>query len=1427
MNISSEISQVPPPGRHLLCFRGDALTFELNTPADANGSAWVRTNIGHADIARRQIIHAVTRDLPPLARDWFDVPLQPVAPGRFRATLPLCEVGHFQAKCFFLDAGASEPRWPAGENTVVNVAPAETCAANIFYNAFVRQFGPNKAGQFQPDPIRRDWIAALDKDHYTVIPPSGTFRDLIRELDFIVGELGCRILQLLPVHPTPTTYARMGRFGSPYAALSFTAVDPALAEFDPKATPLEQFVELVDAVHERSARIYLDIAINHTGWAASLHEAHPEWLARDPEGRIEVPGAWGVRWEDLTRLDFSHKDLWQYMADVFLTWCRRGVDGFRCDAGYMIPVEAWRYIVAAVRSQFPDTVFLLEGLGGKMSVTREILSRANFDAAYSELFQNYDRGQIEHYLPEPVDIARSDGLMVNFAETHDNNRLAARSRIYAQMRTALCALLSDHGAFGFANGVEWYATEKIIVHEAPSLNWGAVPNQVGWIRRLSDLLKTHPAFHEDVELNMIQKGDGNFVVLRRRHRPSGRTLLVAANLDDQHPVTAVWEADPAEAVTAEWVDLLTGKAVVIPAAAGGRSQTLAPGQVMCLSSDPADLPRIDHLRARPLGLPKRIEHQCLRAKALEVYQVLGERPDLGGFNPDAGAALLAADPDRFCREVAPAGTAPRVIHWQWPTDCRRTVMLPPGHFLLVRAETPFHARIIQDGRTLGVEKSLPQQGRCHFALFAPQPSPRRHQSQKLKMTVFTPGRSRHAEGPLLRLASAEDAGVKRVFTHTEIRRRRPLFLATNGRGGMTHLPVMWGELESRYDAILAANLDPEVPEDRRILFTRCRAWLVYQGYSQELCFDCLHQFCLEAPSRGTWRFHVPTGQGQHVFLTVTVEMMPLENRVRIRFHRLPGSGKAALLDDQSPVELILRPDIEDRSFHDTTKAYAGPEKTFGAAVRPTPDGFRFAPAGSHELTLQFPGGRFVSAPEWAYMIRRELEASRGLDPDSDLFSPGYFSCLLTGGDRIDLSASAAPAAIGGQAPAEMPAPPDLPIRWPMADALAGVLDQFLVKRGRLCSVIAGYPWFLDWGRDALIVVRGLIAAGKTAQASAVLTQFGQFAENGTLPNMIHGNDAGNRDTSDAPLWFVVACGDLIRKQKSRRFLETDCGGRSLRDVLLTLGAALMAGTPNGVRMDGESGLLYSPGHFTWMDTNFPAGTLRAGYPVEIQALWYAALTVLNRIDSENTSGPWQKTAARVRRGLQRHFWLEKSGYLADCLHAEPGTPLRRAEIDDALRPNQLFALTLEAIDAPDLCRRVLTACETLLVPGAIRSLADRPLSRPHKILHQGRLLNDPQNPYQGRYIGDEDTRRKPAYHNGTAWTWVFPSFCEAWALTYGKPGYETARAWLASSTRLLNRGCCGQMPEILDGDAPHSQRGCDAQAWGISELLRVWLKLSA
>jgi glycogen debranching enzyme len=166
-------------------------------------------------------------------------------------------------------------------------------------------------------------------------------------------------------------------------------------------------------------------------------------------------------------------------------------------------------------------------------------------------------------------------------------------------------------------------------------------------------------------------------------------------------------------------------------------------------------------------------------------------------------------------------------------------------------------------------------------------------------------------------------------------------------------------------------------------------------------------------------------------------------------------------------------------------------------------------------------------------------------------------------------------------------------------------------------------------------------------------------------------------------------------------------------------------------------------------------------------------------------------------------------------------------LDDALRPNQLFAITLKAVTDPDICRGILGACETLLVPGGIRSLSDRPLMRPLPISHMGQALNDPRRPYFGRYEGDEDTRRKPAYHNGTAWTWPFPSFCEAWAMVYGQAAVPAAQARLASATHILNRGCLGHIPEILDGDAPHRERGCDAQAWSASEWIRVWNKLIA
>jgi glycogen debranching enzyme len=246
-----------------------------------------------------------------------------------------------------------------------------------------------------------------------------------------------------------------------------------------------------------------------------------------------------------------------------------------------------------------------------------------------------------------------------------------------------------------------------------------------------------------------------------------------------------------------------------------------------------------------------------------------------------------------------------------------------------------------------------------------------------------------------------------------------------------------------------------------------------------------------------------------------------------------------------------------------------------------------------------------------------------------------------------------------------------------------------------------------------------------------------------------------------------------------------------------------------------------------MDTNHPAGTPREGYPIEIQALWFAALRFFSRIGGKRNGRKWELLAEKVRSSIHDLFFMADEGYLSDCLHARPGTPARRGEVDDALRPNQLLAVTMGAVSDPVIGRKAVNSCETLVVPGAIRSLADQRVRRPLEIVRDGNLLSDPYHPYQGEYVGDEDSRRKPAYHNGTAWTWLFPSFCEAWGQVYGRKGIPTAKAILASGVRWIGLGCVGHLPEILDGNYPHTPRGCDAQAWGVSEAVRVWEKLSS
>ncbi|MDY0376010.1 MAG: amylo-alpha-1,6-glucosidase [Desulfobacterium sp.] len=1447
MNVSELIIQNPEPGTSRVMFCGDVVTFTLTVPAEKRGMAWIRTNLGRAEISRNEIIARVDRNEIKLDEAWHDIQMIRQGPSVFEITLPLCEVGHFKAKCFFWAEDSDEPVWPTGEDSVINVEPAGTCCANIVYNAFVRQFGPTRSQGQDLKKEEGDCIRLLDQKGYAVIPSSGKFRDLSEKIDFIFNDLGCRAIHLLPIHPTPTTYGRMGRFGSPYAALNFTDVDPALAEFDSSATPLEQFIALVDKAHSSSGYVILDIAINHTGWAASIHEKHPEWLVRDEEGNIEVPGAWGVVWADLTRLDYSKKALWRYMADIFLLWCGRGVDGFRCDAGYMIPVPAWEYIVARVKQEYPDTLFFLEGLGGPLEATWEILNKANFNWAYSELFQIYDRRAFEAYLPRAISISEKFGHMIHFAETHDNQRLAATSILFAQMRTSISALFSVCGGFGFANGVEWFAKEKINVHDSVSLNWGAKINQVDHIRRLNLILRTHPAFGPNVKLNLVQEGQGNYLVLSRSIPTTQREILVIANLDCDKKQEALWKkgqlgsdgTQPGEAVSDVFFDLVTEKRVVAKVDRDLLRVTLEPGEVMALTRHQRDIELLKKADMENEPMPWRVVRQKQKACVLRIVTTLAGYNDVSGIDLDHEADALIKDPLEFVRSFNPDGKESRVVVWEWDKDVRRKVMIPHGFFLMVVASDPFRAEIrtpSKDGITIEQNESLATDDGRNFAIFLPHDTRGRFIEHTLRIRVFTRGKAEEAAAPLVHLPGTQTVFVSSTFTGKAISKDPTLkLLGVNHRGGMMRAFAWWGRIESRYDALLAANINPDYPEDRWMALARFRIWVIYQGYSRELTLDCLESFTFSYANMGLWRFRVPTSEGSHCPIEITLRMVEHKNAVEMIVKRLSGSSRKHLLGDDKKVTLVIRPDLEHRSFHETSKAWQGPESLWKSAVSMIKNGFSFVPDVSRcTLSVKASDGSFVEEPEWQYMVHRSLDAQRGLDPYSDLFSPGYFTTTLGGSQALLVLAHVTcskedqrelfPMDVNSSDSEFAGIDPELTRVWPLSEALDQSLDAFVVTRGQDKSVIAGYPWFLDWGRDSLIFSRALIQAERLEDARKILRLFGRFEQNGTLPNMISGNDARNRNTSDAPMWFLAAAREMVEKD-GLTFLDEPLGYRTIRKVLLSIGNAYIRGTVTGVAMDPETGLIYSPSHFTWMDTNYPAGTPREGYPIEIQALWAYGLDFLAAIDPEGAHD-WARYSILVKESVRSLFFLEQKGYFSDCLHSRGMAPARRAVVDDALRPNQLFLISLGVIQDEDMCIPALEHCMALLVPGGIRTLDDRKVVHPLEIKGPTGLLNDPLHPYWGHYLGDEDTRRKPAYHNGTAWTWVFPVFCEAWGKIFGPKGEMTAISWLTSSVELMRCGAAGFLPEIMDGDAPHKPRGCDAQAWGTSELARVWRKFT-
>lgn len=1445
----------PATGGQLLRFVGDRLKFDLRfedgRPLPPGWRAFLRTNLGRAAVLRHQIIHAHTGKLKLVDASWRDVPMQSRADG-WSLDLPMTEAGYFRAKAYAVDPRGWQ-HWPEGSDFGVSVHPDSVRTANTIYCAFVRMFGESRALASTHNEEREKQMAVLDKRGFTVIPPSGKLRDLVKQLPHIVDTLGCRVLHLLPVHPTPTVYARFGRFGSPYAAQDLTAIDPALVEFDKRTTGVDQFRELTYAAHLKNARVFLDIVINHTGWGARLQETHPEWFVRHDNGDFASPGAWGTAWEDLVELDQRHPALWENIADTLLTWCRRGVDGFRCDAGYKIPVPAWQYITARVLDEFPETIFLLEGLGGSWESTEALLTEGGMQWAYSELFQNYSGKEVAWYLDYAHKQCERVGVYVHYSETHDNNRLAAheQGRAWSLLRNRLCALTSANGGFGFTCGVEWLATEKLQVHQNRGLNWGGKDHVITELADLNRLLADHPCFFDGAVLRRLSGPESPVLALSRVSAEGLDRVLVLANTDAvvEHSI----ELD--EAVLRELgecaFDLLTRKPTkVVKSKAGRRIFKLAPGACLCLSST-----------LEPLGLSGDAYRRA-RAQAAWAVKVFGQFLPTENMGPcdwrelakrvdadprlvlvaiqNIDRVLVSNDPLAALEEAAKKTHFPAVVTWTL-SDARRITPIPPGHSLFIQDSVPFRATLTLNGCQRHVQSVSYRDG--YFACLSAgsytgdgELAIERYAADQSEVT----GRLRYLKGE----PDLNQLTIQRDFqTEAPLVARDPgVVLLTNGIGGMARMQVNLGAVKSKYDCVLGANLHPAVPVDRHIFVKRVRAWVVADGFICPLNGESLVRFSPGPPA--DWIFVAGAGDGRAVEVHLTADMLPDSNTTVLRVQRPPVAPRFGQdLPDDRRVSISLRIDILDRGFHFDTHRNAAAEQHFSSNSRPLSDhtGFEFTPTADRQLRVMCDGGKYHHEAEWCMGLHHPVEASRGQIADEDCYSPGWFELPLPKGDALTLTLCAekvppphetfasfrdARVAVHDRALARA----NLGSDDQFGRQLALASQAFVVRRHGGRTVIAGYPWFLDWGRDSLICARGLLAAGMAEEVRELIQVFGRFEEHGTLPNTIHGEDASNRDTSDAPLWFGVVCEEythLYSAKPDLNFYATrvDAAGRTVADVLRSIAVGYMRGTPNGIRMDPRSGLVFSPTHFTWMDTNHPAGTPREGFPICIQVLWIQFLRQLERLDLPAEQEPWGELAARAELSLRELFWLDDRGWLADVLHAKPGQPAASAVADTALRSNCLLAVSFGILAGEHAQRCVEAARHHLLVPGALRSLAPLPVTPPLAIYrNDGRLLNDPINPYWGSYEGDEDTHRKPAYHNGTAWVWTLPSFCEALVRAWNNElsAICAARAYLGSMDRLLTEGCLGQLPEILDGDVPHNQRGCDAQAWSLTETLRVW-----
>ncbi len=623
------------------------------------------------------------------------------------------------------------------------------------------------------------------------------------------------------------------------------------------------------------------------------------------------------------------------------------------------------------------------------------------------------------------------------------------------------------------------------------------------------------------------------------------------------------------------------------------------------------------------------------------------------------------------------------------------------------------------------------------------------------------------------------------------------WLLTNGRGGFA-CGTICGLRTRRYHGLLTAALPPS--GGRVLILAEVEAWVETDSHSHPISSHLYHGAVHPNGIHHLQRFQLHPCPTHHYTLGRTVVqrqvwLLPGRNAVAVQYRLLAG---------RRSVRLHLIPLFACRDYHALTHANTGlnphPEQVAPGRYRLTPY------EGLPPVYLHSDKAHLFLKADWYYAFHYPVEMERGLEDTEDLWTPGTLVCELLQGEGVTVVVSLEPDTEVPEAPpAEQEVPPPF-CEHPLASALWCAAEQFVIRRPQGTSIVAGYPWFTDWGRDTMISLRGiLLVRRRYAEAREVLDLFARYLRDGLIPNRFP--DAGEEpdyNTADATLWFAWMA-DCYRQETGDELFFRECIFPRLRECL----QAYAQGTRFGIRIDPADGILRvgEPGwQVTWMDAKVGdwVVTPREGKPVEIAALWLQFLQVLaeaaRRYGDATTLHQAEDLHRRARKAFMRTFWMPELDYLADVVDDF-------GRQDPRLRPNQLVALAIPQPPVPrDLAKHILRAVEHhLLTPYGLRTLAPF----------------DPE--YRGRYEGNV-LSRDGAYHQGTVWPWLLGPYADALLFVFGRT--PTVLAGLRSllkpfETHLRDAGL-GTVSEIFDGDPPHHPRGCFAQAWSVAELLRVW-----